>query len=132
MQLEDLEVGAPWMSEEEAVLSRKLAQGILDVFCARGVNEHAFLALRIDELVVTWLFVRRLEATHAPDGEADGPVRVTAAQVEAVGKCRERLRKAIKELEDYCARDGSPAGTGLAELVGPVVRNVQGGRPFLD
>jgi len=118
------------MTDEEVATSRSLVQGIFDVLCVGGVSENAFLTLRIEELVVTWLLIRRLEATLAPDGASEGPVRVTASQVETVGKCRERLRKAIKELEDYCSRVVTPADGGLAEVLRPVVRQVQGGKPF--
>ena len=91
------------------------------LFLERGVEETPFLALRVADVAIHHLLVRRLEANLRPNAEASG-APISAALADQIGKARERLRKTIRELEDACARLGRPLDIGYADAVLPLVR----------
>lgn len=129
MNMKTLALGETWMSTEEAELNRQFVQGMGKVLKDRDVAENPLLVLRINDIVVSWLLARRMEESLGPDDQGQA-VRTSAAQADAIGKSRERLRKAIKELEEYCDRAGTPIDTGLADLMKPVIQQIQGTSPF--
>lgn len=129
MKLTTLARGEHWMDPTEFDLNRKLVGGIAKLLKERGVKENPLLALRVNELTVTWLVSRRVEAALAPEEDTAAP-RMSPAQAEAIGKARERLRKAVRELEEYCERAGTPIDRGLADLMKPVIQQIQGPNPF--
>jgi len=134
MKLARLAQGEAWMTKGEKERTRKFVRDVERLLRERGVAENLLLALRVDDLVVSWLLARRIEgglALEPEDGAAATPA-ITSAQADAIGKNRERLRKSVKDLEDYCARAGTPIDTGLADAMKPVIRQVQGGRPFFE
>ena len=124
MTLTTLTDGEPWMTPEERELNHGLIRGIADFLAAGGVPESALVALRINEIAVTWLLARRLESALAP-AEGEPPPCPTPAQAGAIGKCRERLRKAIKELETCCPKTGAPVRQGLADQMHQIIQKVR-------
>ena len=124
-----LALGETWMSTDEAALNRQFVLGMGKVLKDRNVAENPLLVLRINDIVVSWLLARRMEESLGPDDQGQ-TARTSAAQADAIGKSRERLRKAIKELEEYCDRAGTPIDTGLADLMKPVIQQIQGTSPF--
>jgi hypothetical protein len=132
MKLRSLAQGEAWMSEEETKLNREFVAGVKKVLRNRGVVENPLLALRVNDVVVSWLLVRRMELSLAEPEAPEGALPTTPAQVDAIGKSRERLRKSIKDLEDYCTRAGTPTDTGLADVMKPVIQRVQGASPFIE
>ena len=129
MKMTTLALGETWMSADELELNRQLVRGVEQLLKDRGVAENPLLVLRVDDIVVSWLLTRRMEASLGPGEDGQAP-RTSAAQADAIGKSRERLRKAIKELEEYCERAGTPIDTGLADLMKPVIQEIQGTSPF--
>ncbi len=135
MELSTLARGETWMNEEESALNRQFVQGVGELLHDRGVVLNPLLTLRINDVLVSWLLVRRMERNLAEvDSSAELPEapQTTPAQADAIGKSRERLRKSIKDLEDYCARAGTPIDTGLADAMKPVIQQVQGKHPFFS
>ncbi|MCF6287153.1 MAG: hypothetical protein L3K26_18495 [Candidatus Hydrogenedentes bacterium] len=130
MKLITLAGGEAWMTEEEIVLNRQFVRGVDELLRDRGVGENPLLALRVNDVVVSWLLVRRMEMALAEPEGPEETTPTTPAQVDAIGKSRERLRKSIKDLEEYCARAGTPIDTGLADVMKPVIQQVQGSSPF--
>ncbi len=49
-----------------------------------------------------------------------------ATLIEAIGKARERTRKAIKELEEHCTKRGAPMNIGLADYMKPLIEKAGG------
>ena len=129
MKMTTLALGETWMSVDELALNRQLVDGVKELLKNRGVAENPLLVLRVDDIAVSWLLTRRMEASLGPGEDGQTP-RTSAAQADAIGKGRERLRKSIKELEEYCERAGTPIDTGLADLMKPVIQRVQGTSPF--
>ena len=129
MKMTNLALGETWMSGDEAELNRQFVRGVGKLLKDRGVAANPLLVLRVNDIVVSWLLARRMEEGLGGDGDGVA-ARTTSAQAEAIGKSRERLRKAIKELEEYCARAGTPIDTGLADLMKPVIQQIQGASPF--
>lgn len=129
MKLTTLVRGENWMTDEETELNGKFVRGVAKLLRSRGVTENPLLVLRVNDVVVSWLLTRRLEEGLGDD-DSGVPVTTTSGQADAIGKSRERLRKSIKDLEEYCARAGSPIDTGLADLMKPVIQQVQGANPF--
>lgn len=66
----------------------------------RAVPQSPLLQLRIDDAAETLLLVRRTEG-HLCDRK-----KATMSTIDAVGKTRERLRKTVKDFEDYLERVG--------------------------
>lgn len=134
MKLAALTRGETWMTPEEAELNAGFIQGIGKLLQARGVAENPLLVLRVNDVVISWLLTRRLEealSEEAPEATPNA-TQTTPARADAIGKSRERLRKSIKDLEDYCARAGTPIDTGIADVMKPVIQQVQGGKPFFE
>ena len=127
MNLKELARGEAWMSEVEQRLARRFVRGMGLVFEGHGVADTPLLALRVNDVLVSYVLVRRLEAGLYPGALEDGgDDRAMAAVVEAVSRARERMRKAMKELEDACAKAGTPIDTGLADVVKPLLTAAAG------
>ena len=104
----------PWMTPEERDLNREFNQSTTELLAARGVPVTPLIMLRVNDVIATWLLARRLESALAPKPGEPAPCP-SAAQAGAIGKCRDRLRRAMKELEACCARDAVPTGPDLPE-----------------
>lgn len=141
-----LERGAPggWgqllgPGEEDGVL-RLFGRELEGMLRKHGVEPTPLLAIRVEDVVASWLTARRLEDALCEDGASGldeartargaaaapgGLVRAPHPLLEAAGKARERLRKALKELEDACTAgrgDEKLGAAGLAEEVRPLLR----------
>ncbi len=126
--------GAPWMNEAERRQVRLLAGKLRHLFLSRGVPETPLLALRGDDLCVSLLLAKRAEealAFHAgapglEDTDKGAAGRAAVAALETAGRARERLRKAMKELEDACAKMGTPLDTGVADSLKSLMKRGAG------
>lgn len=109
MNQSTLAQGEPWMTPEERTLNHDFIQSTTQLLATRGVPESPLILLRINDVIVTWILARRLESalTPAPGKPAPCP---TIAQAGAIGKCRDRLRRAMKELETCCPKGDTPIG----------------------
>lgn len=126
MDLKHLGQGELWMTAEERKLAKRLVDRIRVLFKARGVADTPLVALRVDDLCVSFLLTKRAEQELAFPAEAeDAKKGAAAAAVEAVGRARERLRKSMKELEEACAKMGAPVDIGVADLVKPLMKRGQ-------
>ena len=116
----------PWMTQQERDLNQTLVSAIAKQLATAGVPENPLVALRVNDIASTWLLARRLESALTP-AEGEPPPCPTPAQAGAIGKCRDRLRRAMKELEACCPRDAAPArqGLGLIEKMHEPVRVVR-------
>jgi hypothetical protein len=127
MTFADMRQGELWMTEEERQRQRRFA-GVMKKFLKHhGVADSPLLCLRVNDVAMQWLLVRRLEnslaeTSHPPEGEL--PL-VPTTLADHIGKGRERLRKAIRELEDACARLGTPIDSGLADQLAPLMRETR-------
>ena len=86
-------------------------------FRQAGIPISPFTAIRVHDVLASLLSVYRIES--ASDGDAP-------AIDEQAAKARERLRRAMKELEELCAKAGSPIQTGLPDSVKPLLHKAQG------
>lgn len=123
------------LSERE----RAWALAFLDEM-ARTLEQNAaavtpMTILRMDSVIQEYLAVRALMAAPAEvpptvvsDPEAKPGARAKAPAValsEAIGKARERLRKAVSELEDSMGTTKA-RGLGLADSLRPIVTGAKG------
>ncbi len=119
-----------WMREEEALLAQEMVRALQRVLKKQGAPDTPLVALRVNDVVVSYLLVRRAEEGLRPpvlEEDVGADVAVTPASViEGIGKTRERLRKAMKELEEYCAKVGAPTGKGLADRMAPLMKKGEG------
>ena len=130
MDLRRLAQGEAWMSAGELEITRRMVKQLRKCFKAAGAAETPLLALRCDDIIVSFLLVRRLEEQLGAVGvpaDAGGKTTLTlGAVVEAIGKARERMRKAMKDLEESCAKLGTPIDQGIAEVMQPILAKAQG------
>ena len=127
MTFNELRKGERWMTEEELRLIRRYVLCMKNFLIAWGVEESPLLCFRVGDLGLQWLIVRRLENGLAQQENCEKtelPLATTAL-ADHIGKGRERLRKAIRELEDTCARLGTPLDTGLADQLAPLMRETR-------
>ena len=124
MQFRDIAKGEPWMTLGERRRTRKFIAALKRLFSGCGVEETPLLVLRVEDVAIHYLLVRRIEEGLAPASDnAEGAVSgCSGALADQIGKSRERLRKAIRELEDACARLGRPIDVGIADQLLPLVR----------
>jgi hypothetical protein len=126
------------LSDAEVLFAKTLTRDMLRVFKRHGVEQTPLIHLRLEDMLATYLLVRRLEAalfrSDLFDSSNDFPDRTTAAGrrsalhplIEAVGKTRERLRKAVKEFEEVLAAAGTPINQGFADKMKPIIKKAQG------
>jgi len=126
MDLKTLARGEAWMDDAERRLARRFMRGMSALFNEHGVADTPLLALRVNDVLVSWLLVRRAETGLFPGALDPGDDRAAAAVIEAVSRARERMRKAMKELEDACAKGGTPIDAGLADQVRPILKQAAG------
>ncbi len=100
MNLSNLAQAEPWMDHEERQTAATLAAAFEKNFADRQIPEGPFLTLRVENCLVHHALCRRLERALTPDPDADTPATITTAIAGHIGRARERLRKALKELED--------------------------------
>jgi hypothetical protein len=109
MNLSDLTHGEPWMDPEERQCAAELVQSIQQSFTDRQIAPTPFLILRVQDYLLHHTLCRRLERSLTPDPAAIPPFTVPPSLAEHIGKCRDRLRKALKELEDAAAKLAPPS-----------------------
>ena len=113
-----------WMNETEQAEAAHLTAELRAIATARGVDTSPLLLLRIGDLVVAHAVARRGEQTLLSD-PAEDP-KSAAAAYDVVGKLRERLRKSLREFEDYCDRAGAPVKLGIADEMQPLMERTKG------
>lgn len=123
--------GECWMTAAERRVFKELTQSLQAMMLRHGVTDSPLLSLRIADLAIHFLLVRRIENVLMPDPEQYCGVtpELSGTLAEHIGKSRERFRKSIRELEDACARLGRPIDTGIADQVLPLMRKT---RDLLD
>ena len=116
---------------------KRLVQAFRKMFRGEQVPETPMLALRVQDVTVSFIRVQRAETRLAEieareqermmlsEGKAKTDSGLGAA-METAGKARERLRKALKELEDCRGQGGKDAGKGLADAVLPLMKAGKG------
>jgi len=127
MRLQETAWREPWMTEEERRIMGYFMVLIRRLFKARGIQDTPLIALRAIDVGIHCLLVRRLELVLTPTVKENGEITldISGAMADHIGKTRERLRKAIRELEDACARLGSPVDVGIADQLLPLVRETR-------
>ncbi|HOZ48071.1 MAG TPA: hypothetical protein PLO37_21050 [Candidatus Hydrogenedentes bacterium] len=117
-----------WFTDAERALAEALVGDFAELFGQCGVAETASLKMRTEDVIVSYLHVRRVEHLLAPS-VVEAATATTANEervIDAAGRARERLRKAMKELEDYCTRAGAPIDQGIAGLMKPILKKAEG------
>ena len=105
MRFADIAKGPSWMTVEEHRLNRRWVNRMRRMMRERCVEDTPMLMLRLEEISVMQIVCRRLENSLLKDPEA----AITPALVENMAKSRERLRKALVELEEACVDNRPPA-----------------------
>lgn len=124
MELRDITHGEPWMTKAEKLINKKIVSALGRLLAANGVQESPLVWMRVADVSVHWLLLKRQENCLAPGEDGILP-ELGGSLADQIGKSRERVRKAIRELEEACTRLGKPIGEGLAEQMLPVVKKTQ-------
>ncbi len=78
-------------------------------------------------LIRTWIVVSSaVDAWHIDQADLETQDPKHHALPEALGKAHERLRKAMKDLEDCCTKQGRPPVLGLADRMKPILLKTRG------
>jgi len=110
-----------WLTAEERKPVRNFFGKVLRAEERQGVSRMLLALFRADDVATNYVIVRRLEAgLDAGDGKLDAPA------VEAVGKARDRLRKATKEFEDMLGDAGRAAERSFADSMKPILERAGG------
>lgn len=113
-------VDKPWLAKEEQGPVAFFFRTVLRHSGRRGAH-RLLLLFRADDVAANYVIVRRLEAElEAREGKLEG------SAVEAVGKARERLRKALKEFEAMVGEESDAAGRGFADSMKPILERADG------
>lgn len=126
MDLKTAARGAPWMTREERLATRRLLRRFRPMLDARHVPESPFLALRLADLAAAMAIAARMQSALAPPPPTEEdpcplPPVPAPALADALGKAQDRLRKAMDELEDHIDKYGSTFGGGLADFLKPLI-----------
>lgn len=125
MELKKLKQGEWWMDEGERRQAREFINRMMKLFQGAGVLETPLLALRVQDLLVHWILAQRLERALLLSPEETPAEKALAAAADAIGKNRERIRKAMKELEEYCQKAGTPIDRGIADEMKPILEKTR-------
>jgi len=109
MNLQKAEIGASSKTHQEHIKVRHLVYAIKDLFSAHDAEVSPSVALRVEGV---------------PDAFEPAPPPVALLTV--IGKARERLRKAIKELEDHYSKAGTPIQMTLPKRLDRCSRKPKG------
>ena len=128
MSLKKAKHSASVTTHQEHIKVRHLMYAIEDLFSAHDAEVSPSVALRVEDVAASWIVAGRLEMAlpRPTGGDAVEPAPPPVALLNHIGKARERLRKAIKELEDHCPKAGTPIAMGLAEEVAPLLKRAEG------
>jgi hypothetical protein len=119
--------GEPWMTKGEKKAVAKFLKRMQKLFRQRNVAETPLLAMRLNDVIVSFLLTRRAEQELATDPLEPGQLHKI---LDTTGKIRERLRRSMKDLEDACANAGTPIEPGLADRMKPLILRAQGLEDF--
>lgn len=99
----------------------------------RQIEQTPLLLIQMQDVLAQLLVSRQIDGALNSGGalgtklQAAGDGRSRALTlVEAAGKSRERLRRAMKDLSDATKTAGSPAHQSLAEVMKPILKKAQG------
>lgn len=132
MDLESLIFDKPWMTEEERIVAEAFWQAVGEALETHGVEKNLLTLLRVNDVLVMYLLARRAEEAlcgagpgvkNDKPGAKRGP---DASAFDGCGRAYERLRKAMKELEEACARAGKPIDAGIADVMKPILKKAEG------
>lgn len=121
-----------WEAPEARRIYRTMNTSFRRFFQQHGVPETPFLLLHADDVIAAALTAACLEKMLAGFAAAEEPLsqeprdadmrlRALITVADAAGKARERMRKAMKDLEEYCSRNGVAAGGGIADIMKPIL-----------
>ena len=117
------------LTPTQRAVADHLVQDMETLLDAHGVAPTPLVVLRVHDVLVSLLVTLQLERYVGEKGAAssgDDAKCAVLPEVESAAKARERLRKAMKELEDACARAGTPIDQGLADEVKPLLKQAEG------
>lgn len=121
------------LSATEQQLARYFVEGMEAHLGRCGVALTPLIVLRVHDVLVSFLAALVLEGElgqeeAAPEEEQarSRGRRGVAVGLEALGKARERLRKAMNDLEEACAKAGTPIDRGLADIMKPILKKAHG------
>jgi hypothetical protein len=132
MDFRTLARGAEWMTEEDRKWIRRFAQALRTQCERANVRQSPMLVLRAEDVahsaIQIHLLERRFKALMTMEADEDKRARALGTHVDAIGKARERLRKAIKELEEYLAKAGAPDPNTVpfADRMRPIMHKAEG------
>ncbi len=133
------------MPRHDETCVNQFVAGLEASFQRHGVEQTPMVLLRVEDVLVSWLVVRRIEDLLWAEGVYEAPGEdaakgkgrgaglasvshglVLLPAIECAGKARERMRKAVKELEEACEKMGTPIDRGLHDLMKPIVEGAEG------
>ncbi|HIJ66643.1 MAG TPA: hypothetical protein HPP77_11910 [Candidatus Hydrogenedentes bacterium] len=120
-----------WLEDEEQIVAEMFLTDMERWFTQCQVEVTPLMVLCVEEILINLTVARRIEATFAENPSLLAPAKNGAAPtvipaVDAAAKARERARKAMKELEEFCKKAGTPLDKGVAAAVQPLLKKGQG------
>lgn len=119
-------LGVDRLSDQEEDLAARFVTEMETALQAHGVYATPFVVLRVHDVLASMLVALRLERESIALEAGPDAMRQRTTVIELAGKARERLRKAMKELEDTCAKMGTPIDQGLDEVMNPIIEAGEG------
>ena len=132
-----------WITDEKELVDQFVKE-MLAFYRKNGACITPLLILRLDDIAQTYLLIQRLENTllsspSSPLGSMEGEGVLTVSKsgstpkkegdnvvLEMLGKVRERLRKAIKELEESSTKAFTTLPQGIADRMRPIIKKAEG------
>lgn len=122
--------GNAWMDEIEKTIFASFVDEIQSFLSEKSVKPTPFLRLRVEWLATLVVLRNRNEAGLA-DVKLKKPADPDSAKTMSIlldnlFKLWERMQKVMNEIEDYCAKAGTPIDKGLADKVKPLLQRTEG------
>lgn len=124
----------PWMTDQERNFYGRFVRSIEETLHANDVTITPMVALRVYDVAISFLLVRRLESELGRPNQTNngGPPATTGLAasakpvsllplIDGIGKAREKMRKSIKDLEECYGTVEIPEPGGLADALKPII-----------
>lgn len=120
----------PWLLPTENERYGRFHDDVDQLLTDRDVVVTPLIAGRVEEIAILDILIQRLLGILKTLVPADQTVekvnRDIIACIETLLRALEKWRKAMNELEEGCAKAGTPIDLGIADKVKPMLRQTQG------
>ena len=127
MSIGNFDLQEDWMTTDERSLARRFAGEVKRLLEQSDVRPGPLLALRVNDVVNSYILVRRAEQAALMPEAVNADAVPAKGSFDDIGKARDRLRKAMQELDGALPAQERPQEVAdLASFLRPIYAKANG------